>query len=106
MQERFPGLGILVILFAMSFTLFSYFLFWEIWGVFSHVCLPNYTLHCGFTPLVICFDIKIRITSINLIFLSLLYVKVISLKITLKPKWSFYFSSALSKALKYNQLMT
>ena len=52
------------------------------------------TLHRGITPLIICFDFKFK-NYFNYYFLSLLSVKVASLKNTLKPKLLFYVSSAL-----------
>ena len=44
------------ILCAVLFVILSYILFLGISeGFFSHVCLPNSTLHCGITLLIICF---------------------------------------------------
>ena len=49
------------ILCPVLFVLFSFFLVLRISEeFFSHVCLPNSTLHCGITPLIICFDFKIK----------------------------------------------
>ena len=57
---------------------------------------PMLTLnrYTGITPLIICFDFKFK-NYFNYYFLSLLSVKVASLKNTLKPKLFFYVSSAL-----------
>ena len=49
------------ILCAVLFALISYFLFLGISeGFFPHVYLPNSTLNCGITSLIICFDFKIK----------------------------------------------
>ena len=82
---------------AALFDLFSYFLFLGI-----SECLTNFTLHCDITSLVMFFYIlTLKIISIILLFLSSVCAEVVSLKITLKPNSSFYFSSALSKVIKY-----
>ena len=48
------------ILCVALFALFSYFLFLGIFeGFFSHECLPNSSLDCSITPLIICFDFEI-----------------------------------------------
>ena len=49
------------ILCAILFALFSLSLFLGISeSFFSHVCLHNSTLQCAITPLIICFDFKIK----------------------------------------------
>ena len=54
------------------FLYFHYFYFWEsLRG--SHVCLPNSTLQCGITPLIICSDFKIKNYFNYYSFISLKY---------------------------------
>ena len=86
--------------FCVLFSLlyFHTFYFWDSLKVFdSHVCLLNSTLNCGITTLIISLILNLRITST----IILLSVKVASLKNTLKPKLSFYFSSVLYKFIKH-----
>ena len=79
------------ILCAVLFALFSYILFLGISeGFFSHLRSPNSTLNSGITSLIIFFNFEIK-NCFNYYSLSLLSVKDVSLKYTLKPKSSFYF---------------
>ena len=92
------------ILCAVLFALFSLSLFLGISeGFFSHVCLPDSTLQCGITPLIICFGFKIKNYFNYYSFISLKYQSCFFkyTENTLKPKLSFYFSSALSEVLKH-----